>query len=239
MINKYLIGIPCLYAAKITENALNSVVNKENVDILIINNGAEPAVISVIEKFNKHYQNVTVINNSNNIYVNPAWNQILEYFLQHPDYDYVCIMNSDIIMQHQFNIVLDRNHFLSPNDIYIATQVNNIVAIKNRLNAITDKKTEVTEGTAGVNIILNRKQAEIIYPIPEYIKIWFGDNWIYEILREIGYKTYILDSLQAFHYGSQNVSKLPGISQIIEKDKKNWNFYSVYDKQKIIEKYKP
>jgi hypothetical protein len=57
-------------------------------------------------------------------------------------------------------------------------------------------------------------------------------------LRGIGYKTYVLDNLVAYHYGSQNVRRLPGISEMIERDKENWNLYSYKDIQEIIKEYK-
>jgi hypothetical protein len=77
-------------------------------------------------------------------------------------------------------------------------------------------------GTPGVLICLNKTHANLVYPIPETLKVWFGDNWIYDGLRGVGYKTIIVNNLITYHSGSQNVSKVKGISEIIEQDKIEW-----------------
>lgn len=231
----YLIGIPVLYGTQVTEDAIKSVIDKDNIEVVIVDNGASEDVKDVIEYYSLSIRHV--MRNEVNKYVNFAWNQIIEYFLKSSDADYLCIMNSDIIMQKQFYDVLNFNHSLKPDEIYIATQLNDKIALKNEI-IVTNKKQEVFEGTAGVNIILSREQVNIIYPIPsDKIKVWFGDNFCYEILRKCNFKTYVLESLLAFHYGSQNVSKVAGISEIIEEDKRNWALYSEQDKKERIDKY--
>ena len=60
---------------------------------------------------------------------------------------------------------------------------------------------------------------ELIYPIPETLKVWFVDNWIFDGLRKLGYKTLVLKNLLTYHSWSQTVSKVKGISEIIEQDK--------------------
>lgn len=234
---KYLIGIPVLYNSIVTKKAIDSVIKKENIDILIIDNGAEIDVKDVIYSYKE--SNLFIIKNETNMYVNYSWNQILEHFLKHLEYDYICIMNSDIIMQPQFNEVLENYHNINPNSIVIAHQINDITEITNKVDLDNYTIKVVTEGTAGVNIILNRKQAKIVYPIPGYINIWFGDNFIYEVLRELGYKTIILSNLVAYHYGSQNVSRLKGVAEIIEEDKRNWSLYSEQNKKDRVNRYKP
>jgi hypothetical protein len=92
----------------------------------------------------------------------------------------------------------------------------------------------VNSGTAGVFIVMSRKMAEIIYPIPEYIKVWFGDNWIYDTLRGLGYRTAVCSDLKAFHYWSKNVSIVKGISQLIEQDKEVWRDRGEKDMRTLI-----
>lgn len=214
---KILVGIPCLFGSVHTKESIDSVINEA--EVLLIDNRAEQSVKDVISSYNCHK-----IHNKENIYVNPAWNQIIEFFLKNDYYDSLVIMNSDIIMENGWSDVLKKAE-------------TDIIAIPNLGDATED--VEVYSGTPGVFIHLNRKQAEIIYPIPEFIKVWFGDNWIYEILRSLGYKTIIYHELKASHYhnGSQNVSRVKGISEIIEEDKRQWELNGIPEMNKVIQKY--
>jgi GT2 family glycosyltransferase len=235
MKKRYLIGIPVLYNACVTKTAIDSVIDKENVDVLIIDNGADQDVKDLIYSYG---HKISIISNYENVYVNPAWNQILNYFLNNEKYDYVCIMNSDIIMQPQFNIVMNEHHEVFPDDILIPKCIDDKTKINEPVDLLIGTVEKVHSGTAGINIILNRKQAKIVFPLPSWILVWFGDQIIYEVLREIGYDTFVLDILICYHYGSQNVKRLPGVSEIIEEDKRQWALHGPEHKQKLIEKFK-
>lgn len=211
-----LVGIPCLFGSIHTKQSIDSVIN--DAEVLLIDNGAEQSVKDVISGYNCHK-----IHNKENIYVNPAWNQILEFFLKNDYYDSLVIMNSDIIMEKGWSDVLKKAE-------------TDIIAVPNLGNAI--ENVEVYSGTPGVFIHLNRKQSEIVYPIPEYCKVWFGDLFIYSILRALGYKTIVFNELKASHYhnGSQNVSRVKGISEIIEEDKRQWDEKVIPEMIEIIKK---
>jgi hypothetical protein len=214
---RYLVGIPCLYGAEHCKEAIESVVHEPNVDVLLIDNGAEQRVKELFTRYQAK-KNVTIIRNEVNIYVNPAWNQIISHFLK-SNYDYLLIMNSDLILQKDWNKVLDYYFSEYPNIIPIPTIGNDSKMGEVSLNF---DYIEVSGGTPGVLIILNKKHAELIYPIPETLKVWFGDNWIYEGLRKLGYKTLVLKNLLSYHSWSYTVSRVKGISEIIEQDKIEW-----------------
>lgn len=218
---KILVAIPCLYGTEHTLEAVNSIVSADG--ILLIDNGAEEGVKNVINSFDR-FSNVHVIRNEENIYVNPAWNQIISFFLN-SDFDYLCIMNSDLIMQKDWSGVVARRWMEDPNEILIPkfTQDKELLAVNHNTSATLAKA--VHEGTPGVFITLNKTQAKIVYPLPEVCKVWFGDEYIYTILRKLGYKTVIPNNLIAYHYWSQNVQKVQGISELIEQDKKNWEAF--------------
>lgn len=213
---KILVGIPCLYNADATKEAIDSIIDKAKV--VLVDNNAEQPVKDVIYS----YPYAVVLTNRENIFVNPAWNQIMKFFLL-TDYTHLIIMNSDLVMQPGWYENL--RSFLTNHPDMIPIPVIN--------GEPGEGFTIVHEGTPGVFICLNRKQVGKVYPIPDYIKIWFGDNWIYEILR-VKYKTVILNNLVAKHYHSQSVSRLPGISEMIEEDKLQWAEHSVEDKMAKI-----
>lgn len=202
---KPLIGIPCLYHGHICLKAFKSVIDEA--DLLIIDNGGDRSVKHAIGLMREEYgtPRVNLIANAENKYVNPAWCQILKYFLA-SDYEQLIIMNSDLIMMPGWS------EHLVDGEICIPTDGSHTSDI------------EVFEGTAGVFIHLNKEMANLVYPIPESIKIWFGDNVIFGKLRKSGYKTIIKSKLIATHYqnGSQTVKILPGISELIELDKLAW-----------------
>lgn len=213
---KILVGIPCLFGAVHTKESIESVINES--DVLLIDNGADQSVKDVISKYNCHK-----IYNKENIFVNPAWNKIIDFFLNNKSYDSLIIMNSDIIMEKGWSDVLNN----VPTDVIAIPNLGNL-----------EENIEVHSGTPGVFIHLNRKHAKIIYPIPEYCKVWFGDQFIYTVLRNLGYKTIIYHELKANHYhsGSQNVSRVNGISEIIEEDKKYWELNGEISINEIINK---
>lgn len=200
---KILVGIPVLYNGTTCLKAFESVVGEA--DLLIIDNGADLDVKAAIRTVWHQYSNVKVIQNKNNEYVNPAWNQIINHFLG-SDYDQLIIMNSDLILLQGWSKYI----------------IDGISAVPCEYERHSDE--EVTAGTPGVMINLNRDMAKLVYPIPDTIKIWFGDQWIYEKIRKEGYKTIVKAGLRAIHWhnGSQTCQKLPEFQEIIEKDKLAW-----------------
>lgn len=203
---KILVGIPVLYNDTTCLKAFRSVI--EEADVLIIDNGAEDDVKQAIRIFKDelHGHGIFVIENEANKYVNPAWNQILKYFLDSEYYDQLIIMNSDLIMHKGWS----------------QTLVNGISCVSTGGEHKQDE--EVFAGTPGIAIHLNKEMAKLVYPLPKSIKIWFGDQFIYEKIRKAGYKTIIRANWMVHHWhnGSQTCQKLPEFQEIIAQDKLAW-----------------
>lgn len=213
--DRILVGIPVLTGADHCEETISSVIYKNSVNVLIIDNGAETAVKERLLLYH-HLRNFHVIHNEINKYVNPAWNQIIEFFLKH-DYDRLIIQNSDLILQKDWDKVCRNRWEVDPDEILLPVMDE----LHDVDTAIAPAK-KVDSGTPGVFITLNRKQAELIYPIPSEILVWFGDLWAFTILRNKGYETLIPENLLDKHYWSSTVSKVPGIGDLIEQDKLQW-----------------
>lgn len=213
---KILVGIPVVTGAHHCKAAIDSV--KNGADVLIIDNGADEEVKVMLDGYAED-DRIHVETNPKNIYVNPAWNQILEYFLKWGRYDYLVIMNSDLSMGYLWDYVCkaqwneDKNASLIP----VINPKDDTFQGPYLLPA-----TLVKEGTPGVFITLTRKQAKIVHPIPDTLKIWFGDNFIYEVLRGIGYKTVIPPNLIATTQWSQTIKRVPEAAALIEQDKLEW-----------------
>src|SRR5579859_4489331 len=93
---RVLVGIPVLYNGNTCLKAFKSVIGEA--DLLIIDNGSENDVKQAIREIWHEHANVKVIQNAENLFVNPAWNQIIKYFLD-SKYDQLVIMNSDLILE--------------------------------------------------------------------------------------------------------------------------------------------
>lgn len=235
MNNKILISIPCLTGAVHVQETIESVIDKENVDVLICDNGATQEVKDVI---NSYDSKVKVIRNEQNIFVNPAWNQFINYFLCDKSYSHLVIMNSDLIMQKDWDKVLRNRWAINPNEILIPIMTQDKTLMLKDVDTSVMEAQRVHEGTAGVFITMNRKQAEIVYPIHPSILVWFGDNWLYHILRSLNYETLIPSNLLSYHYWSATIQKVGGILEIIEQDKINWENIAKFEAEKIINKNK-
>jgi hypothetical protein len=219
---KVLAAIPCLYNAHICSDAINSALNKRNVDLLIADNGAEQEVKNIIEKF-KEYANVTVIHESVNIFVNPIWNKFMEYFLNTPKYTHICILNSDIILHHDWmNALNEAMKVFKPDQIFLPIQLQDKTKLQERTDYSKVRYNEIDGGYPGIFILLNKEQCSFVHPIPEQIKVWFGENWIWEILKAHGNRMLILEELKCWHEGSQTIKRVDGIHEIIEQDKISW-----------------
>jgi glycosyltransferase involved in cell wall biosynthesis len=233
---KILIGIPMLYNAHVIRECLDSIVSRPNIDVLCFDNGADQDVKDVIEEYKRNYA-IMSMSVPQNIFVNPAWNRILEVFIAQTDYTHCVLLNSDIIMNTSWSNILPKLLDLYPNDIILPVVTTNKLLVHDRISSdLTEDNpiTRVFEGTPGVFICLNREQALVAYPIPEQIKVWYGDEYIYTLLRNIGYATLISDKLVAFHHGSETLKRVEGISEILEADKQAWtNLVEPIMKEKI------
>lgn len=217
---KALIGIPCLYGEHHTRLAIESVVN-ENIDLLLVDNGAENSVKSVINYYHSR-ENVHIISNEFNIYVNAAWNQIAAFFLNNEKYTHLILMNSDLILSDKWHVALERFY----NNPENAKRIPVPVITDHPQNENQDDQTfnVLTEGIPGVFIVLPREAVEKVYPVPDEIKIWFGDNFLYDLARGSGFETGVLKGLVCYHFhgGSQSIQRTADVYRIIEQDKIAW-----------------
>lgn len=199
--SKILVGIPVLYYPEICKKAIDSVINEA--DVLIINNSQDIEMRQMLIQYDNraHFRH-----NLSNHYVNRSWNEILETFLNSEGYDQLVIMNSDLIMHPGWSKYLEEN----------------VWCIVNGGSYSVD--TEVFEGIAGVFINFNKEMARLVYPLPESLKIWYGDTFIEKKFKKAGYKMIVKAGLLADHVhgGSVTVRQLPEFQEIIKQDIIEW-----------------
>lgn len=217
---KILVAIPFLYGYGHSKNAIESVMNQKDVDLLFIDNGGDPDIKTLAAEYLNH-PNVKFIRNAQNIFVNPAWNQAMKLFLT-SNYDLLCIMNSDLCLQQDWSEVVRKRLRANQNECMVPKVVTDINVFNKSVDVTDSGFTEANIGLPGIFFTLTKKQCQLVYPIPSELKIWFGDNWVFDRLRNSGHKTIIPEGFIAIHGNSQTVSKLPGISELIEIDKLEW-----------------
>ena len=226
---KILVGIPMITGADHCRKAIESVLNQENIELLIIDNNSEPDVKEMLKEYHDR-RNVHITVNPKNVYVNPSWNQIMNYFLWYSDCEYLVIMNSDLIMHKDWSNVC-RNYWGPIGDHKGHMLLPVIVdTLSEDISDRSEYAEAVFSGTPGIFITLNREQAKRVNPIDSTIKIWFGDNWIFDTLRKHGDLTVIPNNLLATHAWSSTISRVPEAYDIIEQDKIAWEKikYKVY-----------
>ncbi len=235
--SKMLLSILCLYGEGHTRECIESVINKPNIDLLLIDNGAEESVKNLLNTYEQNNPTVKVLHNPVNIFVNPGLNQCMQYFLEHPEYEYLIMINSDLILYPNWDEVVRKRLAIDSNEICMPTIVPDKMFTGMQPNSDVVEGTVITGGVNGVFMIVNQVQANIVCPIPESLLIWFGDNWILELMRGFGFKTIMSNNFLGYHAHSQNVSKVEGISAMIEADKVAWNDIVAPQMLKLIEEY--
>ena len=200
---KLLTIVPVIFSPNSVEQCLNSIKG----DLIVIDNGSTAGVKKVIDKYNK-------VVNDKNIYVNPVWNQAMRIFLS-SDYTHLCILGSDVIMMDRWEQFVEK-HFKEK-------QIMLPDVVASHISHEWSGECYKVQAFAGIFLLLDRDMVNICYPIPEDIKIWYGDNWIQYKLEAKGYEAMIYTDLHSVHGNSESVRALGDeTTSIIEQDKIEW-----------------
>lgn len=179
------------------------------VDRLFIANGASSSVRAVLpagETIRLHV----------NIGVNPGWNILMRRFLD-GEWDWLVIASNDVIMCDRWADVL-HSKMNTPKAVFLPRLVEDMTKVNDYCD--DDTITVAYDSTPGFFFCMPREAVTMVYPIPEQIKIWFGDEWIFTRLRRQGWHTYIANQMVAHHSWSSNITD--NCRQLIEDDKIAW-----------------
>jgi glycosyltransferase involved in cell wall biosynthesis len=165
--DKFSVIIPTMWKSEYTIELLQRYSQSKYVGevILINNNEAETPQISKHDK-------LKVITPKDNIYVNPAWNLGIELSSNKN----ITISNDDILFDideyyqylEQTKEILELGFIGSHSDNYTLTESKDVKI------ELYDNKNNV--GGWGCLFSFSK---ELWKPIPEVLKIWYGDNWIH------------------------------------------------------------
>lgn len=196
-----LVGIPCYKDGPMVDRCLRSL-REPNVQLLIVDNGSGPDVKQAIEG------NGIVIRNAVNRYVNPAWNQMMRFFLDRSKrYDLIIIANSDLVLDAGWAPKL-RAH-----------------REKHGQEQIIFGKVGSDHVSMGAFFALTRGAVQAVYPIPDEILIYGGDDFIFEMNRRVGFSESVAENVTMFHAVSGTISRSPELWEIGRNDNAQWHHH--------------
>ena len=191
-------------------------------NILLFDNGSEPSFENISNTLGIRYQR-----EEKNCYVNPAWNNIFDQ----EKCEFLTLLNNDcfILSKQYFDEILPHMHI---NNIGISScKTKNINQLKNdsfytsdyfyfsdELEPLAFNDQARRQGWL-MTIDLNIYKT-LNYKIPEYLKLWYGDDWIWGQFIDNKLKTAVFTNRYAIHIKSSTISTKE-MQQIINRDNEN------------------
>lgn len=221
-----LIVMPAVKNPHVTRQALESIIYQP-VGIVLCANGADQDIRDLFQEYKEKREKlfndyeITIWDEPVNIGVNPVWNKFLDYFIK-SQYTHIGILSSDVILHKSFLHIVKTIQLFLIDKVPLFKEVNKEEIFEDIYAPYDWDYTEIDNGYPGFFIWLSKEQAEKVYPIPNEIKLWYGDEWIYTILRNTGTPTILCNNLLAFHEGSQTLKEMSNTNELIESDKNIW-----------------
>ena len=200
-------------------------------NILLFDNGSEPSYEMSAQKYTIRYQR-----EQKNIFVNPAWNKIFKC----ENCTYLTLLNNDclILSSNYFKDVLDH---MQKNDIGITScKTKNIVQLNKTLKTNNffyihkeNKKLKFIAKARrqGWLMTLNlNKYKQMDSQIPDYLKLWYGDDWIWGQFIQNEAKYGVYNNRYAIHIRSSTISS-DRLKLIVENDNVNLHKYGSWYKE--------
>jgi hypothetical protein len=223
------------------ENLINHGYRK---NILLFDNGSKPLYKNICKDFNIKY-----VKEEKNIYVNPAWNKIFDIVND----KYLTLLNNDcfILSDNYFEEIINhmRNNkfIISSCKTYNRKSVteNKLKSLQKYYNFIQSKKIKYSSKARRQGWIMTLDldvYKTLNYKIPDYIKIWFGDDWIWSQIVKNNLNYAIYKNRYAIHIKSSTTSN-DKMKQIINKDIQmldkygDWIEKSIHQKSRLLHRY--
>ena len=201
-------------------------------NILLFDNGSDPSFEDISNKFRIRYHRERI-----NIYVNPAWNNIFTM----EDCHYLTLLNNDcfILTPSYFEDILPH---MEKNKFGISScKTRNISKFKSSAFKTKDYfyfpneiKTLIFNNHArrqGWLMTMNLKIYKTLdYQIPDYLKLWYGDDWIWSQFIKNNIKTAVYKNRYAIHIKSSSISSR-SMQDIVKADNDNLDKYGDWHRE--------
>lgn len=183
--------IPTIWKApEFTEHLVEVLIKDESVGEIIIIDNAPTDFFYDNEK-------VVTLKQEENLYVNPSWNLGVE----ESDYDKFIIFNDDIIIP--YNFVFQLEEWITEDIGLIGLDSASIIKVTQfDAENITklDRKIKLQpvgkrNWGFGMAIAAHKKS---YHKIPENIRVWYGDDYLFQLNNEAGKTNYVIDDIPIF-----------------------------------------
>jgi GT2 family glycosyltransferase len=196
-----LVGVPCYKDGPMVVRCLASL-QEPRVQLIIVDNGSGPDVKQAIAGKG------IVIRNDVNRYVNPAWNQVMTWFLARPGrYDLLVVANSDLVLDAGWATKLRAHRTRSPQEQIIFGKVG------------------PQHSSMGAFFAMTRGAVLAACPIPDDLLIYGGDDFIFEVNHRVGFTAFVIEDLTMFHAVSGTIGKSPELWEIGRRDNGRWHHH--------------
>jgi hypothetical protein len=168
--DKFTIIIPTIWKSEYTLELISRYCECEYInEIILINNRIETTPkLPIHDKLN-------IINMPENIFVNPAWN----YGVNISKNNYITISNDDILFNvNEYYQLLDQIISQQPLEKlgYIGSHSENYIISGDKKPSLEGYNTQNNKGGWGCLFSFHKQNWR---PIPDQLKIWYGDNFIH------------------------------------------------------------
>jgi GT2 family glycosyltransferase len=199
-----------------TKNCLVDLSNQNNKDfdiVLVDQNSQEMGTKEFLDTLN--YDNLELVINKENTPLNYVWN----WFIKTYKNEYLCFLNNDVVLPTNF-VDTTINVFEKENNVGLVVHSTNHDFYDSESDELKYHIVEPFKYFQGWDFTARR---EILPIIPDYIKTYCGDDFIFNNIYEKGFDlAYILNSpIIHFEGSSKKSMKTSGVEDIVSFRKHN------------------
>jgi len=157
-----------------------------------------------------------------NLYVNPSWN----LGVKEAKTDIIALLNDDIIIPDNFcSAILSKmtkeTGAIGANVDYI--EIIDEIKENPPLDNLTLEKVNYRNPHWGIMIFFYKENYK---PIPEDVKIFHGDDWIFDEHKKLKKQNYFVANTKIYHHESLSVGSMKG-NPYLKKDKKTYRAHTL------------
>jgi len=197
MIKKLKVLVVNLDNIDFTKICLRDLAKQTNRDfeiVLVDQNSSEIGTKEFLDSLN--YDNLEIIRNDENLPLNHVWNWFAETYQN----EYLCFLNNDVELSTNFvDTIIDV--FEKEDKVGIVVHTTNHEQFSIQSNELNYEIVPPFIYMQGWDFSLRKK----IYPkVPEYLKTYCGDDYIFNNIYEQGYNLAYILSSPMIHYEGQS-----------------------------------
>lgn len=160
---------------------------------------------------------MVILKNRENESLSKSWNRVLKAGLE-AGADVLCLSNNDVIVGPGWldaimvQVKFGEKAYWLPNGSVPEKDFDQTVKSK-------PKTGKTYHGRAGWCLFFKKETVSEFLPIPEELRLWYGDDYIHWKLKAAGYRCLTVDDCYAYHYISKTVQIIGPIQSIIDADR--------------------